>query len=141
MSSGNCPSGKSPSGKCRKPNTGDKYIKVGMPFNSLMTEFFEGRYIEGLSQRVFVHIRTQVENSIMPESGFTLNQIMHLHINFHKLAMTRGSPYIKLPKLIALKKAVINSKNNDEQCFKLVAFYSNIAGSIIRNTKLCWTEN
>ena len=47
----------------------------------------------------------------MPESGFTLDQIMHLNIIFQKLVLTRDSPYTELPKWIALKKAVINLKN------------------------------
>ena len=54
----------------------------------------------------------------MPESGFTLDKIMHLNINFYWLALTGGSSYTKLPTWIASKKAVINSKNNNEQCFK-----------------------
>ena len=99
-------------------NTGDNYIKVKMPFNNLMIKIFEVSDIDGLIQRMFAHIKTQVENPRMPESGCTLDQIMHLHINFHKLALTRGSSYIKLPEWIASKKVVINPKNNDEVCFK-----------------------
>ena len=34
------------------------------------------------------HINTQVESSPLPETGFTLNQIMRLHIDFRKLALT-----------------------------------------------------
>ena len=64
------------------------------------------------------HMRTQVENLRMSESGFTLDKITHLNINFHRLVLTRGSSYMKLPKWIASKKAVINSKNNDRKCFK-----------------------
>ena len=45
---------------------------------------------------MFAHIKAQVRNPGMPQSGFTLDQIMHLHINFDKLG------------------------NNDEQCFKCV---------------------
>ena len=45
---------------------------------------------------------------------------MHLHINFHKLGLVRGSIYTDLPKRTALKKEMINPKNNDEQCFKCV---------------------
>ena len=67
---------------------------------------------------MLAHIKTQVENPRMPESGFTLDQIMHLHINFHRLALTRRSSYMKLPEWIAKKKAVINPKNKDGQCFK-----------------------
>ena len=54
----------------------------------------------------------------MPESGFSLDKIMHLYINFHRLALTRGSSYIKLPEWIKNKKTAINPQNKDEECFK-----------------------
>ena len=99
-------------------NPGDNHIRIEMPFNSLMAEFFEGSDINGLRQRMLAHIKTQIENPCMPESGFTLDQIMHLNINFYKLALTRGSSYMKLPPWVASKKAVINPKNKDEKSFK-----------------------
>ena len=43
---------------------------------------------------------------------------MHLDIDFHKLELTRGGSHIELPDWIASKKAVINPKNMDEECFK-----------------------
>ena len=46
---------------------------------------------------------------------------MHLYINFHKLALTRGGSYIELPKWLKSKKAVINPQNKDEKCFKWAA--------------------
>ena len=54
----------------------------------------------------------------MPESGFTVDKIMHLYIKFHRLVLTRGSSYNELPKWIKSKKAVINPQNKDEECFK-----------------------
>ena len=55
----------------------------------------------------------------MPESGFSLNKIMRLYLNFHRLALTRVSDaYIELPEWIKNKKAVINPQNKDEECFK-----------------------
>ena len=78
----------------------DNYTMVEMPFNSLMREFFESSDISELIQRMLAHIKTQVENSRMPESGFALNKIMHLYINFHRLALTRGGSYTELPKWI-----------------------------------------
>ena len=63
-----------------------------------MTEFFEGSDINDLIQHMLAHIKAQAENPRMPESGFTLDQIMHLHINFHRLVLTRGSSYMKLPE-------------------------------------------
>ena len=47
---------------------------------------------------MIAHIKTQVENPRMLESAFTLDKIMHLNINFHKLALIQGSYYTKLPK-------------------------------------------
>ena len=79
-------------------STSDNYTKVEMPFNSLMTEFFEGSDINDLIQRMFAHVKTQVEDPRMPESGFSLDKIMHLHINFHRLALTRGSSYVVFPE-------------------------------------------
>ena len=63
---------------------------------------------------------SQFENPRMPESGFSLDKIMHLYINFHRLTLIRGGSYVKLPKWIESKKAVINPQNKDEECFKWV---------------------
>ena len=98
--------------------TGNNYIRHEMPFNSLMTEFLGGNDISDLIQRMLAHIKTQVENPRMPGSGFSLDKIMHLYINFHRLALTRGSSYTELPKWIKSKKAVVNPQNKDEGCFK-----------------------
>ena len=78
--------------------TGDSYIRVDMPFNNLMTEFFDDSDISHLIQRMPAHIKTQTENPKFPESGFSLDKIMHLFINFHRLVLTRGSSYIGLPE-------------------------------------------
>ena len=98
--------------------TGDNYIRIGMPFNSLMTEFFEGVDINKLTKRMLAHIKEKPENPKFPESGFTLDKIMRLYINFHRMVFTRGSSYIELPGWIKNKKAVINPQNKDEECFK-----------------------
>ena len=96
----------------------DNYIRVEMPFNTLMTELFEGSDTNDLIQRILAHIKTQTENPKFPESGFSLDKIMHLYINFHRLALTRGSSYSELPEWLKSKKAVINPQNKDEEYFK-----------------------
>ena len=98
--------------------TRDNYIRVEIPFNSLITEFFEASDINDLIQRMLAYIKAQTENPKFPESGFTLDKIMHLCRNFHKLALTRGGSYIELPKWLKSKKAVIKTQNKDEECFK-----------------------
>ena len=94
------------------------YEKVEMPFNSLMTKFFDTSAINDLIERMLAYIKAQTENPKFPESGFTMDKIMHLYIKFHRLALTRGSSYIELPKWLKSKKAVINRQNKDEECFK-----------------------
>ena len=84
----------------------------------MMTEFFGGRVVNELIQRMLAYIKTQVENPRMPESGFMLDKIMHLHINSHKLGLTRVGSFIDLLKWIKNKVVLINPQNKDEQCFK-----------------------
>ena len=43
---------------------------------------------------------------------------MHVYINFHRLALTRGGSYVELREWLKSKKAVINPQNKDEECFK-----------------------
>ena len=47
---------------------------------------------------------------------------MHLHLYFHELLLTLGSSYFKLLGWISKEKAVMNTKNNDEQYFKWAVF-------------------
>ena len=59
---------------------------------------------------MLAYIKAQTENPKFFESGFTLDKIMHLYINFHRLALTQGGSYIGLSKWIKSKKAVIIHK-------------------------------
>ena len=93
-------------------------IIVEKVFNSKMTDVFQGSNIEELLQNMFAYIKSQIENPKLPKSGFTLDSITQLDIGLHKLALARGSSYIKVPAWIASKKAVINPQNTDEECFK-----------------------
>ena len=85
------------------------YENIDMPFNSLMTEFFDA---------MLGYIKAQTENPKFPESGFTLDKIMHLYINFQRLALTRGCSYTELLEWLKSKRAVINPQKKDEECFK-----------------------
>ena len=67
---------------------------------------------------MFVPIKTQSEKPHIPDSGFLPDQFMHLHIDFYRLVLPQDRSYIKFSVWIAKKKVVINSRNNNEQCFK-----------------------
>ena len=83
-----------------------------------MTEFFDASYISDLIERMLPHIKAQTENPKFSETGFTRDKIMHLYINFHRLALTRGGSYTELLKWIKSKKAMINPQNKDEEGLK-----------------------
>ena len=52
-----------------------------------MIEFFEGSDMNDLIQGMLAHMKTHIENPQMPESDFSMDKIMHLYINFHRLAL------------------------------------------------------
>ena len=40
-----------------------------------------------------------------------------MDIDFHRLNLMRGSNYVPLPDWLMKKKAIINPKNSDRECF------------------------
>jgi hypothetical protein len=52
------------------------------------------------------------------ESGWTLEEILHLEIRQSKYNPLRGSSYLELPSEIKSRQAVINVVNEDEECFR-----------------------
>lgn len=50
-------------------------------------------------------------------TGWALEKILYLEMNVNKYSPLGGSSYIKLPKCIELKEAIINVLNQDECCF------------------------
>lgn len=94
-------------------------VYVDKPFNSKITEVFQDSNIEEVLENMFAHVKTQTKNPALPGSGFSIDRIMHLDIDFHQLELTHGGSYIDLPVWIKKKKALINPKNKkDEECFK-----------------------
>ena len=95
------------------------YDRVRLPFNSRMTEIFQGSNLSEIVNEMFTHMRTQIENPALANSRFVFDEVLLLDVNFHQLNLTRGSSYIPLPDWIVKKKAVINPDNeNDKECFK-----------------------
>ena len=49
---------------------------------------------------------------------FVFDEVLFTNVDFHQLNLTRGSSYLPLPNWLALKRAIINPKNEDQECFK-----------------------
>src|SRR6218665_2232338 len=54
----------------------------------------------------------------MRGSNWRFRQVANLEINTAAYKPFKGSSYIPLPKFLASKNAIINMKNDDEECFK-----------------------
>lgn len=52
------------------------------------------------------------------DSGWSLSKIVCIDMNINKFNPLRGTSYIELPHDVQTKKAVVNVKNADVQCFK-----------------------
>lgn len=69
----------------------------------------------GTNLERFYHKHNDV---ITTGSGFTLAAINELVVQANKYQPLHALSYIQLPKYLMTKKAIINVKNNDNQCFK-----------------------
>ena len=64
------------------------------------------------------HMAQQIENPALRNSKFVFDRVLNMDIDFHRLNLTRGSNYVPLPDWLTKKKAIINPKNSDMECFK-----------------------
>ena len=73
------------------------FDRVELPFNSRMTEIFQGSDLDEIVNEMFAHMQTQIENPALANSRFVFDEALFLDVNFHQLNLTRGSSYIPLP--------------------------------------------
>lgn len=62
-------------------------------------------------------ILQKFDEAVMQGSGFTLSSINELIVEVNKYDPLSASSYIKLPKYLKDKHAIINVKNEDDKCF------------------------
>ena len=96
----------------------DEVEQVELAFNSRMLAVCNLSEMDEIVSAMIEHIKQQIENPALRDSKFVFNRIIHMNIGFHRLNLTRGSSYIPLPDWLAKKKAIINPKNSDLECFK-----------------------
>ena len=92
--------------------------RVELAFNSRMTGVHQGSDLDQIVDGMITHMMTQIENPALLNSRFRFDEVLFLDISFHHLNLTRGSPYLPIPDWLARKKAIINPRNEDEECFK-----------------------
>ena len=94
------------------------FSSAELAFNSRMTEFHRASDIERLVDLMINHMGEQIGNPALINSRFVFEEVLFMHVNFHRLNLTRGGTHLPLPKFIERRKAVINPQNQDNECFK-----------------------
>jgi len=97
--------------------TNDEYKKEIKSFNSKYQIVTKGTNLNDLIDKFIETILKKADEFQERDSGWALEEILFLEVNFAKYNPLRGSTYLKLPREIANKKACINVKNDDEACF------------------------
>ena len=78
----------------------------------------EGTDLSSLYDEWSRKILEEIEEFLDAGSSWTFESIVDLTINTVVYESLRGSSYIPLPEKLASKKAIINPKNRDNECFK-----------------------
>ena len=91
---------------------------VELAFNSRMLNVYNLSDMNKIVDSMISHMVQQIENLVLKDSKLVFNEVMHMGVDFHRFNLTRGSSYLPLPDWLACKKALINPKNSDLECFK-----------------------
>ena len=84
---------------------------------NLAERVYRGSDLDEITKQMITHIKENFEKINLPSSGFYIDKILFLDIEFSKLKLTRGSSYEPLPDQISRKKAIINPQNSDKKCY------------------------
>ena len=91
---------------------------VELAFNSRMLSVYNLSDMGEIASAMLELMQQQIKNPALRDNKFVFDGVIHMDIDFHRLNLTRGSSYILLPDWLAKKKAIINPKNSDMECFK-----------------------
>ena len=87
-------------------------------FSSRQEAIYEGTDLEEVYQDMKDKILESFASYQKNGSGWRFETINKLKLNISKNNLIKGSSYIPLPKKLNGRKAIINMKNDDQQCFK-----------------------
>ena len=96
----------------------DEVEQVSLAFNSRMMTIYSLNDKNEIVTSMIEHMAQQIENPALGNSKFVFNRVLHMDIDFHRLNLTRASSYVLLADWLMRKKAMINPKNSDMECFK-----------------------
>ena len=96
----------------------DEVEQASLAFNSRMMTVYNLNDKSKIVTAMIEHMAQQIENPAPRNSKFVFDRVLYMDIDFHRFNLTRGSSYVPLPDWLMKKKAIINPKNSDMECFK-----------------------
>ena len=87
-------------------------------FNSETVENLEASNQSVIYDNFIQTIEERIQNFNQRGSNWIFQRVLFLDVHLTDVQPLLGSTFLPLPKKIATKKAVINMKNDDDQCFK-----------------------
>ena len=100
------------------PATGIVTNEEQVSFNSLHESIYGSTNLEEAYEKIIMKILESFATYLKNGSGWVLKKVVRLDITLSRLRPLRGCFYIPLPLRIMRKNALINLKNDDEECFK-----------------------
>ena len=91
---------------------------VELAFNSRMMNVYNLNDLNEIVDDMINHMKEKIKNLALLNSRFVFDEVLFMNIDLHQLNLTRGLSYLPLPDWLARKKAIINPKNEDKECFK-----------------------
>ena len=91
---------------------------VELAFNSRITNVYNLSDLDEIVNEMIAHMKGQIKTPALLNSRFVFDEVLFTNVDFHQLNLMRGSSYLSLLNWLARKKAIINPKNEDQECFK-----------------------
>lgn len=93
-------------------------VVVTAYFNHVMTQVLDVIETSNVVLSAQADILQHIEDYMRDGSGWVFRTVTSAYLNVGRYQPLRGRSYIPLPKYIQAKKAVVNVKNDDTECFR-----------------------
>ena len=70
------------------------FDRAELPFNSRITDIYQGSNLNEIVNEMFAHMNTQIENPALANSRFVFDEVLLQDVSFYHLNLTRGSTFL-----------------------------------------------
>ena len=104
--------------KFQKGATEEEKVDSYGHFHTHVERVMEGTDLDELYERMIKECLEKIEKFQKEGSGWKFASVVSFDINVDPFTPMRGNSYFPLPYKLEVKKAIVNVKNDDNECFK-----------------------